>query len=136
MDKNVISNETTVKESGAGRVVHLTAAIILLALATFAVVVTMSFAFEYFNLRALQDGLEGTSDQLGNGLGQMFAIVFALVFGVAAMALSVISLVLSSTVWRYRRGGVRVFGIIATVISIVYILGLLATFVAIMLVAG
>ena len=132
MDNNVITPETTPKKSKAGRVVHLTAAIVIIALATLAVIAAMSFAVEFFNLRALQDSLEGTSDQLGNGLGQAFAIVFALIFGVIALALSVVSLVLSSTVWRYRTGGARVFGVIATILSIVYILGLLATFVAIL----
>lgn len=131
-NKKVTATETTVKESSAGRVVHLTAAIILLALATLAVIITMSFASEFFSLRAMQDAEVGPSNELSNGLGQAFSIVFALIFGVAAMALSVISLVLSSTVWRYRTGGVRVFGIIATVISIVYIVGLIATFVAIL----
>ena len=116
-----VSENKPKKKVTAGRVVHLTAAIVLFILATVAIVLATSMAVEFLQLRAIHDSLEGTSDQLGNGIAQVFLIVFALVFGVISLALSVISLILSSTVWKYRLGRERIFGMIATILSALYI---------------
>ncbi len=110
----------------AGRIVHLTAAIVFLVLATLGVVITMSFGIEYLTLRAESSNVTTNGEQLSNGLGQGFALVFMLVFGVIAAALSLVSIILSITVWRYRLGRERVFGIISTVLNGIYILATVA----------
>ena len=122
------------KKGGAGRVVHLTAAIIVLAAAIVFVVLSMILAIDFVQLKSAHDALEDTSAQIGSGLSQAIAVVFCLIFGVIGGALSAISVVLSSTVWRFRKGGHRVFGMISTLVSIALILTVVGSILTVALV--
>lgn len=115
-------NEAEKQKVTAGRVVHLTAAIVLLIVATVAVIFTVSFGVRFFTLRAEQAGLTDAGEQLGSGIAQVFLVVFMLVGAVVGGILSIISLVLSITVWRYRLGRERVYGIVSTVLNALYII--------------
>lgn len=107
----------------AGRVVHITAAIILLVAATVAIAFTVYFGVEFFVTRAEHNALEGTGEsQLGTGIAQAFLIVFALIGVVVSVALSIISLVLSVTVFKYRVGREKTFGLVSIILNALYIL--------------
>ncbi len=116
-----------------GRVVHLTAAIILLIAATVAIAFTVYFGVEFFVTRAEHNALEDAGEsQLGTGIAQVFLVVFTLIGVVASAVLAIISLVLSITVFKYRLGREKVFGLVSIILNGAYILTALAFFIAIL----
>ncbi len=116
-----------------GRVVHLTAAIILLIAATVAIAFTVYFGVEFFVTHAEHDALGNAGEnQLGTGIAQVFLIVFTLIGVVVSAVLSIISLVLSITVFKYRLGREKVFGLVSIILNGIYILAAAAMFIAIL----
>ncbi len=115
-----------------GRVVHLTAAIIVLILATLAFTLTMSLSYSAIDLEARHSAAADSGDQLGLGLSQAIVIIYLIVIGVANLILSAIGVTLSATVWRYRQGKTRIFGMVSTVLNSLYILaGIIVPMIAI-----
>lgn len=137
-NKDVIEMEESVntkQKVTAGRVVHITAAIILLVAATVAIAFTIYFGVEFFVTRAEHNALEGTGEsQLGTGIAQAFLIVFTLIGVVVSAALSIISLVLSITVFKYREGREKTFGLVSIILNGAYILTALVLFFVIILI--
>lgn len=121
-DKTIIVDEQPKEKVTTGRVAHLTAAIILLVLASIAVFFVVYFGVEFFTLKAEHAGLEDSSAQLGNGIGQVVMVVLIIIGAVVGGILSLISLALSISVWRLRDGKERVFGVISTVMNSLYII--------------
>ena len=116
-----------------GRVVHLTAAIILLIAATVAIAFTVYFGVEFFVTRAEHNALEEAGEsQLGTGIAQVFLVVFTLIGVIASAVLAIISLVLSITVFKYRLGREKFFGLVSIILNGAYILTALAFFIAIL----
>lgn len=113
MDNNKVSK---------GRVVHLTAAIIILVLATVAFAITMSLSYSAIDLKTQHNATTDSGEQLGLGLSQMIVIIYLIIFGAANLILSAIGVILSATVWRYRQGKTRIIGIASTVLNSLYIL--------------
>ncbi|MBR3681292.1 MAG: hypothetical protein IKL79_04735 [Clostridia bacterium] len=137
-NKDVLEMEESVntkQKVTAGRVVHITAAIILLVAATVAIAFTIYFGVEFFVTRAEHNALEGTGEsQLGTGIAQAFLIVFTLIGVVVSAALSIISLVLSITVFKYREGREKTFGLVSIILNGAYILTALVLFFVIILI--
>ena len=113
MDNNKVSK---------GRVVHLIAAIVLLILATLAFIFAMSLCYSAIDLEMQMRAAAESGQQFGLGLSQGFTLVFLIIFGAVNLILSAISVTLSATVWRCCSGGQRIFGIVATSLSSLYIL--------------
>ena len=138
---NRISLEDVVEEQKeqavtAGRIVHITAAIILLVAATLAFAFTAYFEVTYFVEHAeyIKMGEAGES-QLGPGLGKVFSLVFSLIGMITGGALSIIGVVLSATVIKYRVGRERIFGIVSVVLNALYILAMLSAFIVMVAIA-
>jgi len=121
---NEITQTNQKKPGKAGKIVHLTAALVLLALAILAVSLTVAMGLEYLELRAAEDSITDSGDQFGNGIGQGFALLFMIIFAFAGIILSAISLILSSTVWRFQNGRIRTVGAVATVVSAIFFIAL------------
>lgn len=124
------------KKGTAGRVVHLTASVIFLLLSLAAFVLYAVMFTEFVSALAVRGELEGTSEQLGNGLSVAFALIFMIIFGGADLVLSAISTALGSTVIKYRTGTARKYGIVATVLSVLFLLGTLISFIVAVIMNG
>ena len=131
-NKDVIEMEESVntkQKVTAGRVVHITAAILLLVAATVVIAFAAYCAVEFFVVRAEHNALEGTGEsQLGTGIAQALMLVLYLVFAVIGVILSLISIVLSIKVFKYREGREKTFGLVSIILNGAYILTALVLF--------
>lgn len=107
--------EEAVKNDGkSGKIVHIVAAIVIFIIATVLCAVTVVFNVDMHIVFITTEGLER--------LALIVLIPVSIFFGFVTTILGVVGVVLSSTVWRYREGRDRVFGIVSTVLNSVYIL--------------
>ena len=113
--ETMLQNQETPKSKGeTGKIVHIVAAIVIFIIATVLVIVTAAFSVDMHIIFTTAEGFEG--------LALIVLIPVSLIFALATVVLGIVGVVLSSTVWRYREGRDRVFGIVSTILNAVYIL--------------
>lgn len=119
----------------AGRVAHLTASIILLIAATLVIAFAVYIGVSFFITHAEHEALAAAGEnQLGTGLGLAILLAVYLVAAFVGVVLSIISLVLSITVIKFRVGREKVFGIVSVIGNGVYIISALGIFLTMLLV--
>ena len=120
--------DTAKREGNAGKTVHTVASIVIFIIATVLCVTTVIFNVDMHIVFVTAEGFDR--------LALIVLIPVSIFFAFVTSVLGTVGVVLSSTVWRYREGRDRVFGMVSTVLNSIYILVSILLPVIILLING